>query len=53
MTKLEILEALEQEHGQFWSDDKRQRVLEQPTNSFLKILAEWQDWYVIGGKVEI
>lgn len=53
MTKLEILEALEEKHGQFWNDDKRQRVLEQPTNSFLKILAEWQDFYKEKGKVTV
>ena len=51
MTKLEILNALEEVHGQFWNDDKREKVLQQPTNSFLKILAEWQDMMSVGGKV--
>lgn len=51
MEKLELLEALEKEHGQFWNDDKREKVLQQPTNSFLKILAEWQDMMSVGGKV--
>lgn len=53
MTKLEILEALEEKHGQFWNDDKRENVLAQPTIAFLKILSEWQDWQKQKGKIII
>lgn len=53
MSKLEILEAIEEEHGQFWNDDKRQKVLEQPFNVFLKIVLEFQEWHRLEGKMNI